>query len=775
MGLERTAAVVQGKRSFYDTDLFAPIIERVCKLAGVNYGENEEADRAIRIIAEHSRALAFLIAAGIMPSNEGRGYVLRRVLRRAARFGRILRLDKPFLAEVAKVVIDQMGDLYPELGQNRELILNVIGLEEEKFREALVIGTGVLDGTIIKLRNELEDYFPRFEKDFNGALSKGDIIDLSHGVEAAMEHFPRDCGAWEHILSIGGRDAVSESLEPIEAGLTELKNVISNPPDPFEVPFAFRVFKQQLQQRFKDIKANVESVAKNLTGFEAFILYDTYGFPVELTAEIAAENGLTVDLEGFEREMAKQRERARAAQKEGKATLRGEGRLSARAIVIPRSTDFVGYEATSCRAKVVGLLIDDKPVEEAKEGQQVQIALSKTPFYSEMGGQVGDTGEIRGPKGRLQVINTIRQTVRDSDLIVHQGKIEEGSLRVEDEVEAAVDVERRLDISRNHTATHLLHAALRKVLGSHVRQMGSLVAPERLRFDFSHYAPVADEELRRMQQLVNEKIRHNLMVESRVMPYEQAVAEGALALFGEKYGDMVRVVEIKAASEVFSAELCGGTHVARTGEIGFFYIVAESSIGAGLRRIEAVTGRGAEAFVESRSSVIEVVSRRLQTSPTEVESKVASLLTELDSERKRAAALQRKLSKAEVEQYAGKHRIVNGIPVNTAQVSASNMEGLREMAEWLREKQGGGVVVLGADFNNRANFVVMGMPDLVAKGFHAGKLVNQVAAVAGGKGGGSVVMGQGSGKDKNRIDEALKSVDELIKKAVKGEHEHLRA
>jgi alanyl-tRNA synthetase len=305
--------------------------------------------------------------------------------------------------------------------------------------------------------------------------------------------------------------------------------------------------------------------------------------------------------------------------------------------------------------------------------------------------------------------------------------------------------------------------------------MGSLVAPERLRFDFSHYAPVADEELRRMQQLVNEKIRHNLMVESRVMPYEQAVAEGALALFGEKYGDMVRVVEIKAASEVFSAELCGGTHVARTGEIGFFYIVAESSIGAGLRRIEAVTGRGAEAFVESRSSVIEVVSRRLQTSPTEVESKVASLLTELDSERKRAAALQRKLSKAEVEQYAGKHRIVNGIPVNTAQVSASNMEGLREMAEWLREKQGGGVVVLGADFNNRANFVVMGMPDLVAKGFHAGKLVNQVAAVAGGKGGGSVVMGQGSGKDKNRIDEALKSVDELIKKAVKGEHEHLGA
>jgi alanyl-tRNA synthetase len=771
MGLERTVAVVQGKRSFYETDLFVPIINKVAELAGVKYGADEKTDRAIRVIAEHGRAVAFLIADGVLPSNEGRGYVLRRVLRRAVRFGRLLGLVEPFLAEVAKAAIAKMGHVYPELVQNQDFSLRVIELEEERFGETLRIGSPILEEGIIPLRIEAVRAVVDIRQGLQGFAAQAARTRTDHGFSARVKLMVY--GLLEPLEGRLAEEATSLNLSSATA-LGRLMAVMPMSESIKRVKDS--LLKATRENLVEVLDRGIEELAysiRTISGQEVFELYDTYGFPKELTAEIAAENGLSVDLEGFEREMEQQRERARAAQVIKTSGIPSEEAVGTPTITAssPQSTRFVGDKTLKHQSKILILLPKSQwpetTVEAVSQGQYVGVILRETPFYGEMGGQVGDTGEIRGPEGRLQVSNTIRLTANGHELIVHQGKVVEGSLHVQDLVEAEVDAERRLDIARNHTATHLLHNALRQVLGSHVRQMGSLVAPDRLRFDFSHYASVSEEELETIQQLINEKIRRDLVVESEMMPFDQAVAGGAIALFGEKYGDTVRVMSIKAPDEsgALSVELCGGSHVSRTGEIGFCQIVSESSIGAGLRRIEAVTGRGAEAYIAQRFSTLERIAQQLQTPAAEVEGKVTNILAELESQRKRAAALQRELSRIEAKQYVDKHRIVDGIPVNTAQVSAPNMEELRQICEWLRDQQGGGVVVLGADFNNRANFVAMGTPDLVAKGFHAGKLVNEVAAVAGGRGGGSAVLGQGGGKDRNKIGEALKLVDELIKKS----------
>lgn len=657
MGLERITTVVQGKTSFYDTDLFVPIIQRVSELTGARYGEDETIDRAMRVIAEHGRAATFLIGDGVIPSNEGRGYVLRRVLRRAARFGKTLGIDGSFLAEVAKVIIGNMGHLYPELAENRDFILRVIESEEARFSETLNTGLNLLTG-------------------------------------------------------------IMEEAERREQ--------------------------------------------RTISGEEVFFLYDTYGFPKELTAEIAAENGLSVDWDRFEKDMTRQRERARASQRFGlgeKPTVEAYQELG---LV---ETRFVGYDKLKIKALLTHLMVGGKSVERAVQGQDVEVILAETPFYGEMGGQVGDTGELRSGKGRVVITDT---TWPSPELIVHQGRVVEGDISVGDSVEAEIDAARRLDIARNHTATHLLQAALRQVLGSHVRQSGSLVAPDRFRFDFAHLAAITKEELDKIQHQVNEKMRQNLSVTNKTVPYAQAREEGALAFFGEKYGEEVRVVEIRdATGSIFSSELCGGTHVAATGEIGLFQIMSQVSIGAGMRRIEAVTGRGAEGFVEQRLSTIESIAQQLQTSPKEIESKLSLLLAELDQERKRFTALRRELSRKKVEPLADKFGMVQGIPVNTEVVSVSDMEELRDMGDWLKGQRDSAAIVLGAEFNNRANFVAMGTPDLVAKGFHAGKLVNQIAAVTGGGGGGSAVMGQGGGKDKSKIDEALKKAPEVIAEQIR--------
>jgi alanyl-tRNA synthetase len=491
-----------------------------------------------------------------------------------------------------------------------------------------------------------------------------------------------------------------------------------------------------------------------ISGKQAFKLYDTYGFPVELTTEIAAGHGFSVDLEGFEKEMKKQRERARAAQK---FEVTGETITGVSEQLNIQATPFVGYNNLKLETVILGLLVGGKLTERIQEGEETSLVLESTPFYGEMGGQVGDTGEIHNPSGKFIVTNTIRDA---SDIILHQGYVTEGSLTVGDEIEAMVDRERRLDIARNHTATHLLQSALRQVLGEHIQQRGSLVAPDRFRFDFSHPTAMTKEELQETQHIVNDKIRQNLTVYSEDIPYKKAIDEGAIALFDEKYGDVVRVVKI--GEPVASAELCGGTHVASTGEIGFFQITSESSIGAGLRRIEAVTGREAEAFIDKHFSSLEKIAQSLGASPDEAQGKASGLVTELDKERRQRQTLERELAKKIAESLAGQAEIVKGVKVLAVRVPSLRMQSLREMCDLLREQLKSAVIVLGTVYEDKPAFITAVTPDLVARGYNAGEIVKQVARVTGGSGGGKARLAQAGGKYKDKIDEALRLVKSLI-------------
>jgi alanyl-tRNA synthetase len=638
MGLERTVAAVNNKSSVYETDLFASLIENISEFIGKKYGSDKATDKAMRVVVEHGRALTFLIADGVDPSNEGRGYVLRRLLRRAALFGRRLGLDKPFLNQIAGTTVGSMTKIYPELQQRQNHIYEVIEAEEARFRETL------------------------------------------------------------------------------KTGLELLNNIMA--------------------ERETDR-------AGEISGEDAFRLYDTYGFPIELTKEITQEQGLTVDMEGFEREMGKQRERARAVQRKEVV------QVSLGATLV-KPTKFVGYTCLNQKAKVEEILIDEKQVDELGQGQEAVIVLNKTPFYGEMGGQVGDTGEIRGPSGRFVVSDTVYGPYGASDATLHQGKVAEGSLAVGDEVEAIVDVERRGDIARNHTATHLLQFALRQVLGEHVQQRGSLVAPDRLRFDFSHLKALSEKQIAEVNKIVNEKIRQNLPVKGKErVPYKEAIEEGAIALFDEKYGDEVRVLKIGKPNEpLVSAELCGGTHVNATGEIGLFHIISESSIGAGLRRIEAVTGRGAEEYVSQRLADSHKAAEKLEA--------------ELDKERKKALALEKELARKTAESLLAQAEVIKGVKVLAAKVPSARMEILREMSDIIRDKLKSAIVVLGTVYQDKPAFLAAVTPDLVEKGYDAGKIVKQVAGVAGGSGGGKASLAQAGGKDKKKLDEALKLVKSLV-------------
>ncbi len=650
MGLERTLAAIQGKSSPYETDLFSPLLDQIRHLSGKEYGQDEDIDRAIRIVAEHSRGVAFLIADGVMPSNESRGYVLRRILRRSSLFGRKLGLDNPFLSEMAEVVVNKMSHMYAELVANGNLISEVIRTEEKNFITTLDTGLNLVEQLI------------------GEALAQG---------------------------------------------------------------------------------------KEGLTGEEVFRLYDTYGFPAELTAEMAREKGLSIDWEVFQTEMEKQRERARVAQKA--ASDRGFGREEKARVT---RMDFVGYKMTACQAEVLELRVKGQPVEIASRGDEVDIVLDKTPFYGEMGGQVGDTGEISSQKGKVAIANTLRTA---SDVIVHRGEVVKGSVSIGDEVEAKVDSTRRLDIARNHTATHLLQAALRQTLGGRVYQKGSLVEPERFRFDFSHLAPITEVQLSEIQRQVNEWVRQNLKAEEKEdIPYRQAIAEGAIALFEEKYGEKVRMLEI--GEPAISKELCGGTHVRSTGEIGMFLITSESSIGTGLHRIEAVTGRKAESLIESRLTALQSVAREVEGSLEESPSKVKALISELEAERKRSLSLERELSRKIAEDLLGQAEQVSGVTVLAAEVPALSIPVLREMGDILRDRLKSAIVVLATVYNGKPNFLAMVTPDLIARGFHAGDIINQVAKVTGGGGGGKAGMAQAGGKDAAKIDEALKLVRKLIQK-----------
>lgn len=649
MGLERIVMAKAGKDSVYDTDIFAPLLDRVSALTGKKYGVDESDDNAMRVVAEHGRALAFLIADGVLPDNEGRGYVLRRLLRRGALFGRRLGLDKPFLAEIAKATVKKMGHIYPELKHRQDFIVKVIKLEETRFEETLNTGLAIIE----------------------------EILSKKAGKKGAQ-----------------------------------------------------------------------------ISGADAFKLYDTYGFPIELTKEIVTKSGFSVDMAGFEKEMEKQRERARASHKFDVAAGSGAGMAKLNV----KATEFTGYTCLEQKARVIKLLVDGAEVDELKAGQKAGIILDSTPFYAEMGGQVGDTGEVSRADGRFKVTNTVRV---QADITLHQGMVSEGYLHVGDEVSAQVDMERRLDIARNHTATHLLQAALRQVLGGHIQQRGSLVAPERLRFDFSHLAAMTPDEIKSVQRIVNERIRQNLKVAAEETAYKKAIESGATALFDEKYGDVVRVMRIGVPA--VSAELCGGTHISATGEIGYFQIISEGSIGAGLRRIEAVTGRGAEAFLDQRFASLENIAKSLETTPDKIPEKVAALTEELEKGRKQALALERDAAKKEAELLLDTAEEIKGVKVLAARVNSGDQQVLREMADFLRDKLGSAIVVLGAVINERPIFIAAVTPDLVKKGYKANDIVEQVASTAGGGGGGKASFAQGSGKFKDKLDVALRLVKSLIK------------
>ena len=660
MGLERAAVILQGKNNIYETDLFTSVIAKVSALTGCEYGVAADTDFAMRVVAEHARAASFLIGDGVVPGNEGRGYVLRRVIRRAIRYGRSLGLTGPFLREVVEEVIPRFQEVYRELSQNREFILRVVNLEEERFAEAYGRGNDML-------------------------------LDM-----------------------ISAQSASGNSL----------------------------------------------SMRGAISGRDTFVLYDTYGFPSELTAEIAREHGFDVDLAGFEQEMERQREQSRSGQHfEGSMEM-----LTAYENLGAGHSEFTGHGLTEQESVVAALLVDGASTGHATQGQLAEVVISHTPFYAEGGGQIGDQGFIHGPSGLFRVEDTQSPV---AGLIVQKGMVVEGHLSVGDPVSASVDAARRMDSSRNHSGTHILHAALRATLGPHVRQAGSLVAPERLRFDFSHVGRLTSEELLAVQSLANEKVRANLLVAAQETTYADAVRQGALAFFGDRYGDMVRVVTMAEDSiDPFSMEVCGGTHVVATGEVGTLLVLGESSIGGGMRRIEGLTGRAAEALFVEQSALLDGISRRLQTPVADLESRLDSYIQETEDLRRRLASMERSLLRSEAESLLQRVADVDGVRVVSGRTSASNADGMREMGDFLRDKLSSCVVTLGALSDGSPILVTMVTPDLVERGINAGNIARDAAKLMGGGGGGRPEMAQAGGRQPEKLDEALAAVPNLVRSAL---------
>ncbi len=671
MGLERLVSVIQGKRSNYETDLFTPILDRVQEMLGHTQAQRENHLVSYRVIADHGRAVTFMIGDGVMPGNDGRRYVLRLILRRAARYGRMAGFTDPFLADIARVVISQMGSHYTDLRSRQDFILNVIGQEEERFYQTYEFGLALLT----ELMDELK-----------------------------------------------------------AAGKT------------------------------------------TIPGAETFRLHATYGFPFELTRDIASEHGFVVDEAEYRRAMEEHEkvsasDQFKATKLEDMAayaelldTLKANDKLS------PSGVNFDPYEEVEVETSVAAIVRDGTPVREARAGEQVELVLAATVFYVASGGQVSDTGLIshyrdadEPPTWQVQVLD-VRQPV--PGLVVHVGQVSTGTVRVGDPAWAVVDPDRRWDVMRNHTATHLLHSELRYVLGEHVQQSGSLVAPDRLRFDFTHPAMLSQEELRTVESLVNDAILANYPVRAEQGQYRQAVAEGAMALFGEKYGDVVRVVKIGEEGEAFSKELCGGTHVNYTGDIGSFHILSEGSVAAGIRRIEAVTGRHAYQLVRTRLTALDSAAAFLGCSPGDVDRKVLGVMDQVQGLEKTVAALRRELARRDFERTLSRAQTIDGVSVLAAKVDVADVATLREMSDWFRDRLGSGVIVLGAVLGGKPSFVAAVTPDLVGRGLHAGNLVKAIAHKVGGGGGGRPTMAQAGGHDVARLDEALGLVAELVRQAL---------
>lgn len=650
MGLERMAAIKQGVYSNYETDLFVPILERVQELRGHSDAQRREHEVGYRVLADHSRAAAFLVSDGVLPGNDGRSYVLRLIMRRAMRFGKLIGFTQPFLVPLVESVVETMAGPYPELQQKRDWICEVVAEEESRFERTL------------------------------------------------------------------------------ESGLAKLSDIV-----------------ERVQREGGD----------TVPGDDVFRLYDTYGFPPDLTSVVAAESGLDIDRAGFDAAMARQRDRARSGSGFG---VGGDKEHYRRLDLAP--VQFVGYERLEAPATVLALRSDGGAIDVAQPSTDVEVVLDRTPFYAESGGQVGDTGVLVGDGVTVRVHDTQSPV---PGVIVHYGVVEGGPLRVGDVVSAQVDAARRADIMRNHTATHLLHRALQKVLGEHAQQRGSLVAPDRLRFDFAHLRAVTDLELEAIEREVNEMIRADAEVGWEDLPLEEARRRGATMLFGEKYGDTVRVVSVAG----FSKELCGGTHLRRTGEIGLFLVRSETSVGSGLRRIEALTGRGAEAYVRERLRELDSLGERLGTpTPEAIPARIEELLErnralEKELERTRATSA-RDLAHTLSDQVVD----VDGVPVLAARVDAPDTEALREQVDAVREEMGSVVIVLGTVIDGKVRLVAAVTDDLVARGYHAGELVRSVAQDVGGGGGGRPTIAEAGGRDPEALDAALAAVPERVRAQV---------
>ncbi|MSP13000.1 MAG: alanine--tRNA ligase [Chloroflexi bacterium] len=650
MGLERIVAVLQNAKTNYDTDLFVPIMDYTQRLLGHTPAEREKHIVNYRVIADHGRAMTFLIADGVLPGNTGRGYVLRLIMRRAMRYGRQMGFTGPFLGNIAAKVIEMMGDIYPELRQRQKFILEVIGQEEERFARTLEAGLAM------------------FERQAAEALASG-------------------------------------------------KRIIS--------------------------------------GEGAFRLYDTYGFPIDLTRDVARERNLEVDEAGFRQAMEQQRLRSQSVEQ---FAVNAQAEFY-RYLDLPPSR-FLGYDSLESTSEILALIQDNRLTEIVQAGENVQVVLAATPFYAESGGQVGDTGKISYGEGAIEVTDTQRPI---PGIIVHYGKVITGYLRQGDVVIAQVDAERRKDIMRNHTATHLLHKALRDILGPHALQRGSLVAQGHLRFDFANLQPVTVEELHKIEAETNAAILANMDVIPTILSLAQAQAIGAMALFGEKYGDQVRMISV---GDNYSRELCGGTHLRHTGEIGFFTIISESSVGAGLRRIEALTGRGAETYVRQQLDALQEIAHVIGSSSNEIVEKANQLSHELAEQRREIARLHRELSRNQLDTLITQATRVDGMSILAAEVQAMDAEDLRQMTDWIRDRLGSSVVVLGAVIEGKPLLVGAVTPDLISRGLHAGNLVRDIARTIDGGGGGKPNMAQAGGKDASKLPAALAQVLDYIRNKV---------
>jgi alanyl-tRNA synthetase len=650
MGLERMAAVLQGKKSNYDTDLFMPLIEAICEVAGCEYPAGDEGDISVRIIADHIRAVSFLIGDGVTPANDGRGYVLRRLIRRAFRHGNLLGIEKPFLYKLTGGVGDVMKDAYPELLTSMNYISRVCLSEEERFSATLTSGLRTFDQYVVETRNE-------------------------------------------------GRTTIP--------------------------------------------------------GDKAFKLYDTFGFPLDLSQELAAEKKMAVDEAGFARELEEQRERARQSWK-------GELKQKARRIyeeLKELKVRSVALESAEVQdAEVLAILKDGRPAPALGPGEEGEIVLDRTPFYAEAGGQVGDTGVLKNARFSGLVGNAYYLTPK---LIAHRVKTLAGTLGVEDAVDAVADLARRSSISNNHTATHLLHAALRQVLGDHVKQAGSLVSDKRLRFDFTHFTALGRDEVRRVESLVNEKIREDVGVDTKVTSLEEGIREGAMAIFEEKYGETVRLVRVGD----FSKELCGGIHVRSTGEIGLFKVLSESGVAAGIRRIEAVTGEEAFRYFQELEDLMTGVEQSLGVSRKEVLSRIDKMMGSLEAADKENKALRQKLACQKLENEEGVVRTVKGIHVMTQKVDGLDMGGLRDLADSLKQKMGSGIVVLGAADGGKAYLVVSVTKDLTSR-VQARAVIQELAPIVGGGGGGRPDFAQAGGSKPEGLDLALEKSYALIERII---------